>query len=88
VLDGQSMTDAIATQIPTTFGVDFQLQGALIQIPHTYTHFKVTFHLYRAELVSETVDASVQKKWVGVDRLSDYPFPKSHRKMIAALRAT
>ncbi len=87
ILDGQSMTDAIAAAIPVTFGVDFQLQGALIQIPHIYTHFKVTFHLYRAELVSETVDASVQKKWVGVDRLSDYPFPKSHLKMIAALRA-
>jgi A/G-specific adenine glycosylase len=88
VLDGQSMAAAIAAQIPATFGVDFKLQGALIEIPHTYTHFKVTFHLYQAELVSETLGTTVQKKWVGVDRLSDYPFPKSHLKMIAALRAT
>jgi A/G-specific adenine glycosylase len=88
VLDGPSIPEAIAAQIPATFGVDFKLQDALIQIPHTYTHFKVTFHLYRAELLSETLDATVQKKWVGVDRLSDYPFPKSHLKMIEKIRAS
>jgi A/G-specific adenine glycosylase len=88
VLDGVSIVEAIGAAIPVTFGVKLNLQGALIQIPHTYTHFKVTFHLYQAELVSETFDVTVPKKWVGVDRLSDYPFPKSHLKMIAALRTT
>jgi A/G-specific adenine glycosylase len=88
VAKGRSTPNALKTQIPPTFGVNFHLQTALLQVEHTYTHFKATFQVYRGELVSESIDATVAKKWEAVDRLSDYPFPKSHWKIIEAIRAS
>jgi A/G-specific adenine glycosylase len=88
VAKGRSIPAAIAASIPASFGVQFTLHDPIVQIEHTYTHFKATFHLYRAELVSETFGVTVPKQWVSVDRLEAFPFPKSHLKMIAAFRST
>ncbi len=87
VMQGRSIPNTLKTRISPGFGVNFKLQAELIQVEHTYTHFKATFQVYRGELVSETFDATIPKKWEAVDRLSDYPFPKSHWKIIEAIRA-
>jgi A/G-specific adenine glycosylase len=87
VAKGQSVPNALKTHIPQGFGVNFNRQTELMQVEHTYTHFKATFQVYRGELVSESVGATACQKWEAVDRLSDYPFPKSHWKIIEAIRA-
>jgi A/G-specific adenine glycosylase len=88
VATGRSLTQAITAQIPSMFGVTFKLQGELLQVAHTYTHFKATFHVYRADLVTLTppLAPALPSQWVPIAQLSQFPFPKSHWAMIAALQ--
>lgn len=53
----------------------------LVTINHAYTHFKVTFQVYRTGWVSNPPAESI---WLAAGLLKDYPFPKSHLKMIQA----
>lgn len=50
----------------------------LVTVNHAYTHFKVTFEVYHAQ-VSHTIAEGL---WLAPALLKDYPFPKSHLKMI------
>ncbi len=89
VMSGRSISRAIQKGIPTTFGIKLKLQDELISVKHTYTHFKATFHVYQCELIeaTSTVTADIAtSQWVKVDQLSQFPFPKSHLKMIQVLQ--
>jgi A/G-specific adenine glycosylase len=78
----------LATAMPDILGFDIQIQTALPAVKHAYTHFKATYHAYICEPIGKPFGNTPKNgKWVGVDRLSDYPFPKSHLTMIAALQA-
>ncbi len=52
----------------------------LVTVNHAYTHFKVTFEVYRAQATLQIADGV----WMAPALLKDYPFPKSHLKMIHA----
>ncbi|MBE9031574.1 A/G-specific adenine glycosylase [filamentous cyanobacterium LEGE 11480] len=97
VPSGRSTLNAIKKTIPQNFGIRFKLPTAIIQIEHTYTHFKATFHVYQADLDIETEThrqtansngAAIEQRWIKLNQLDQFPFPKSHLKMIQAFRAT
>ena len=46
---------------------------------HAYTHFKVTVHAFRCELLSEPKGENL--KWVPLDELDDYPMGKIDRQI-------
>jgi A/G-specific adenine glycosylase len=48
-------------------------------VQHAYTHFKVTVHAFRCELLSEPKDGNL--KWVPLDKLNDYPMGKIDRQI-------
>jgi A/G-specific adenine glycosylase len=51
---------------------------SLMTVKHAYTHFKVTFEVYQAQGEPKVADG----RWVKPEDLQNYPFPKSHLKMI------
>jgi A/G-specific adenine glycosylase len=73
---------------PQVEGGEAELRGAfgdlaiepLVTVNHAYTHFKVTFQVYRAKAALQVADGL----WLNPALLKDYPFPKSHLKMIQA----
>ncbi len=83
-----SLTDCLIQGIGQDFGIKIQVQDELIQVKHAYTHFKVTFHVYQCQYISGQPQAQVCEawRWVGVEQLEQFPFPKSHLRMIRALK--
>ncbi len=59
----------------------------LMEVNHAYTHFKVTFVVYRAECLGGMGNLRLDQPhaWVLSKNLGQYPFPKSHLKMIKAV---
>jgi A/G-specific adenine glycosylase len=56
---------------------------ALGTVQHAYTHFRVTVHAFRCELVSMTDNESL--KWVKLEELDDYPMGKVDRQIARVL---
>ncbi|MEO7841228.1 MAG: NUDIX domain-containing protein [Anaerolineales bacterium] len=48
-------------------------------VRHAYTHFKVTVHAFRCELLSDPNDGNL--KWVALDELDAYPMGKIDRQI-------
>lgn len=48
-------------------------------VQHAYTHFKVTVHAFRCELLSSPNNGNL--KWVSLKELDDYPMGKIDRKI-------
>jgi A/G-specific adenine glycosylase len=57
-------------------------------VRHGYTHFKITLTAFRCEWVAgEAKPASTDAlRWVRLDELDDYPFPKANIKVFEAVR--
>lgn len=52
---------------------------ALGMVEHGYSHFSVTVHVFRCELVSMPGETNL--KWVSLNRLDDYPMGKIDRQI-------
>ena len=59
----------------------------LVSVKHTYSHFKITLHAYICQYKSGTASpiSSDDIKWVSLDNLNKYPFPKANQIVIQAL---
>jgi A/G-specific adenine glycosylase len=67
-----------AAELREAFGVE--ALEPLVTVNHAYTHFKVTFQVYCAQVSRKIAEGL----WLAPALLKDYPFPKSHLKMIQA----
>ncbi|MFM2430668.1 MAG: A/G-specific adenine glycosylase [Cyanobacteriota bacterium] len=85
-LSADSSLEPLTDHLMQNFGLTIEPRYAILQVHHTYTHFKATYHVYQCDC--ETVVATnIQGKWVGVKQLTQFPFPKSHLKIIDAIRS-
>lgn len=69
-------------------GVVVTVNEPIVIVKHAYTHFKITLHAYfcdwvQGDPVPNTVD---ELKWVGIDELGNYPFPKANGRVIDAIK--
>ena len=69
--------------LKTGYGLKVQRKEALGSVQHTYTHFKVTVHVFRCELVEMSNDKNL--KWVRADELKEYPMGRVDRKIAGNL---
>jgi A/G-specific adenine glycosylase len=56
---------------------------ALVVVQHAYTHFKVTVHAFRCELLEMSAVAGLE--WVAMEVLGQYPMGKVDRRIAEAL---
>jgi A/G-specific adenine glycosylase len=52
---------------------------ALGTVKHGYSHFSVTVHVFRCELISGPKETNL--KWVSLNKLQDYPMGKIDRQI-------
>ena len=69
----------LAKAIQTAYRFKVRRKDALGIFQHAYTHFKVTVHAFRTELVSILDDDSL--KWVKAKDLEEYPMGKVDRQI-------
>ena len=57
-------------------------------VPHAYTHFRITLHAFHCRYTGGRAQPRTSQaiRWVTLDELDDYAFPKANKQIIAALR--
>ncbi|PSB15041.1 A/G-specific adenine glycosylase [filamentous cyanobacterium CCP2] len=84
----ETVEACIRREIQEEIGIDIEVGDRLITIDHTYTHFRVTLNVHHCRHVHGEPQAIEcdEVKWVTVDELDQYPFPKANVQIIEAIR--
>lgn len=56
-----------------------------MQIRHAFTHFRMTLHVFICRKKKKGVDLFSKRKWVPIEKLTDYAFSSAHQKIVAKL---
>lgn len=81
-VDGEPLEE-LESALVTGYGLKVQRGEALVTVKHAYTHFRVTAHAFRCELVSIPENESL--KWVALTELEAYPMGKIDRQIARML---
>ncbi|WP_353736648.1 A/G-specific adenine glycosylase [Leptolyngbya sp. UWPOB_LEPTO1] len=86
---GETIEECIQREIREELAIDIAVGEQLIVVDHTYTHFRVTLNVHHCQYLAGEPQAIEcdEIRWVSIDELSDYPFPKANIKIIEALRS-
>ncbi len=84
----ETLQDCIKREIQEELGIEIEVGEHLITLEHAYTHFRVTLNVYHCRHLSGTPQPIEcdEIKWVTLDEIDQYPFPKANTKIIEALR--
>lgn len=85
---GETVEDCIRREIEEEIGIAIAVEDHLITLEHAYTHFRVTLQVYHCRHLSGEPRAIEcdEIRWVTLDEIDRFPFPKANEKIIAALR--
>ena len=85
--EGESADSGVVRTVAAQTGVEVSTKHLFVELEHAYTHFRITLHVYSAELVSGTPVAltCAEVKWVDVPRLGDHPMPVTDRRVARKL---
>jgi A/G-specific adenine glycosylase len=81
-VDGEP-AEGLESVLEAGYRLKVQRNEALGTVQHAYTHFRVTVHAFRCELLSRSENESL--KWVKLEELDDYPMGKIDRQIARVL---
>ncbi|MEB3336030.1 MAG: A/G-specific adenine glycosylase [Leptolyngbyaceae bacterium] len=85
---GETIPDCIHREIAEELGIEIAVGEALITIDHAYTHFRVTLNVYHCRHLSgdpQPLECD-EIRWVTLEEIDQFPFPKANVQIIEALR--
>lgn len=85
---GETVEDCIKREILEELGIQIEVGEHLITIDHAYTHFNVTLIVHCCRHISgepQPIECD-EVRWVTLNELDQYPFPKANVEIINALR--
>lgn len=83
----EKMEDTVKRELREELNVEVSITKPFMKLDHAYSHFKITMHAYLCELENGTPEpkSSQDIRWIAIDELEDYPFPKANRKLTEKL---
>ncbi len=84
----ETVEDCIRREIQEELGIDIEVGDHLITVDHAYTHFKVTLTVHHCRHLKgepQTLECD-EIRWVTLDEIESYPFPKANQQIIDALK--
>lgn len=84
---GETIEACIQREILEELGIAIEVGDRLITVNHTYSHFHVTLNVHHCRHLSgdpQPIECD-EVKWVTLDELHDYPFPKANVQIVDAL---
>ncbi|MGB8426155.1 MAG: A/G-specific adenine glycosylase [Desulfobacterales bacterium] len=89
VRDGETPADACLREIREEVNLKVALDSHLTRIRHAYTHFRIVMDVYRCRYISGqvTLNGPTDHRWVELDELTGFPFPKANLKFMPLLTA-
>jgi A/G-specific adenine glycosylase len=84
----ESIKKTVARELKEELGVDVEVLNKFRDLKHAYSHFKITLHAYWCKIINgdPTPNSSMQLKWVSLDEINEYPFPKANKTLIEELQ--
>ncbi|MBF2049684.1 MAG: A/G-specific adenine glycosylase [Elainella sp. C42_A2020_010] len=84
----ETIQACIRREILEELGIEIEVGDHLITIDHAYSHFHVTLNVYHCRHVSgepQPLECD-EVRWVDLDELDQFPFPKANVTIIEALQ--
>lgn len=84
---GETIKKTVRRELQEELGVDVEVGSKLMDLKHAYSHFTITLHAYFCSLKSgiPKPKTSQEIRWVSINELDQYPFPKANRSIINRL---
>lgn len=85
---GETVEACIEREIQEELGIQVEVGDRLIVVEHAYTHFRITLNVYHCRWLEGEPQAIEcdEVRWVDLNELDNFPFPKANERIIAALR--
>lgn len=85
--ENEEMEDTVIRELREELGVEVTVDKPFMKLNHAYSHFKITLHAYLCKLQNGTPEpqSSQQVRWISIEELGDYPFPKANRRLTEKL---
>ncbi len=84
----ESIKETVFRELKEELGVDVTVYEKFKMIKHAYSHFKISLHAYwcSIEFGDPQPKSSQELKWVTLEEIDTYPFPKANRTLIDDLQ--
>jgi A/G-specific adenine glycosylase len=88
IQDDEKAKDACIREIKEETNLSVGVDSHLGRIKHAYTHFKIIMDVFCCSYLSGKVklNGPVDHRWIKIEKLDDYPFPKANHKFFPALK--
>lgn len=85
---GEKLRETVARELKEELGVDVKVFSKFSDLKHAYSHFKITMHAFwcRIKNGNPRPKSSQQIKWVSLDAIDEFPFPKANKTLIEGLQ--
>ncbi len=86
---GETVEACVRREIQEELGIDIAVGDLLCTVTHTYSHFKVTLNVHHCSHLSgdpQPIECD-EVRWVSLEQIEEYPFPKANIQIIEALKA-
>lgn len=85
---GEVLEATVTREITEELGIEVTVGEKIATVKHAYTHFIITLHAYHCQYVSGTPEPKAAQgwRWVTLEELSDYAFPKANKVVLEALQ--
>lgn len=76
-------------ELKEELGVDVKVYDKFKMVKHAYSHFKISLHAFwcSIEIGDPQPKSSQELKWVTLEEIDHYPFPKANRTLIDDLQS-
>lgn len=88
VEENETAQHACIREIKEELNLDVEIASHVTQIKHAYTHFKINMDVFYCRYVSGRVrlNSAVAYRWIALNEIDRYPFPKANHKFIPLLQ--
>ncbi|MEX0662004.1 MAG: A/G-specific adenine glycosylase [Balneolaceae bacterium] len=86
--DDESLKETTKRELDEELGVEVSVFDEFMNLKHAYSHFKITLHAYwcRIEKGKPSPKSSQKLKWVSLEAIDEFPFPKANKTLIKNLQ--
>jgi A/G-specific adenine glycosylase len=86
--NGETVKECIKREIKEEIDLEIEVNDLLMIVDHAYTHFRVTLQVYNCRYLSgepRPIECD-EIRWVTIDEIEQFPFPKANLEIIKALK--
>jgi A/G-specific adenine glycosylase len=86
--EGEEAEEACLREIEEEVNLKIRVKSRIKQVRHAFTHFKLVMEVFQCDHLSGQVrlNGPVDYRWVTVDELDAYPFPKANHRFLPLLK--